>query len=940
MVLLPDDHFSPRHYNRKIPTIPQQLGSYMKINRKTLLAALPEQATDLLYQSGKTLSGTNLKRSSWLLIASGLHTHRFTDILLQRLEAAKTRQDALRVLRIARKAVPPRKASSRGASRPAPQENLLAVAADTSPQAFQEYVRDEEMLYEEMLDAAGLGQGDMEEWFAEQENTRPQGRARYPGLLPVSRTQDAIGRYAWERRPLESAHREDLRSRVDDDTYRRLLSLAHLQDGLPITTADRQFFQEHGLLEILDYAEFPSLDRKPICVQDGIALAGVRIIEDRAGVKGHPFAVDWKRLSAWLVERLIQKPDLATSAIVIAAAYGFFRDAPTPVLTRFLQQATSWHRAWTSLLWYSYPRITELLPDRPEPKVEMNWWGISGSHVLETPWERLLDAGTGSRLVLHNLMKNTEDLFHKRARMRNRYWNGARKVLMAGGGTLRRMDYPEFTLVCRPSISLVHLETFTELAKLATRLLQLSDYVHVLTRDRLAQWLESEYSAQITAALPEGLHLLIAGVLEHHAAAYLMLKERVLRDAFRAAPFRIRRKHIQRFWADQEAAVPGVGTPPFPTDFQAMLREFGLNAMKEALAHALLDHFKDDWGIVEEAAQPLKEALLVLLRSVALTYHINPPEWLRGIVEPITEGYLVYTQDVASFLIQQTDHAPLELAQALQLEPQQGLPRLAGGRFTHLEQNCRRLVKEIAGVSQKKLGEAEPRIFTCRPISKTQALDRGKLGGDCSSDSVPMRPLSPHHTYYGIFENGEQQRGYITVYEAGAEMVAEEGPSEHFPVLCLETINVPIPIFGSVQQDLLLIFEAIAKTRGLAEGLVLITGLGTWNYQNGQVLRQSRRFRQGQAVRLFPADPVGWHVYRLMAPEGERYTAFFDDQNARQYNGYFRLLAPFQPDLDMVEPENILEAQRIAALPPRELRIIAHGEKGPAGFISELPEIL
>ena len=96
---------------------------------------------------------------------------------------------------------------------------------------------------------------------------------------------------------------------------------------------------------------------------------------------------------------------------------------------------------------------------------------------------------------------------------------------------------------------------------------------------------------------------------------------------------------------------------------------------------------------------------------------------------------------------------------------------------------------------------------------------RGNLGGDCSSGSVPLRALSPHHVYYGVFENGEQQRGYMTVYEAWAEVWDE--PARRIPVLCLETINVPMRIFNAVQQDLLLIFEAIAWSRGLVGGLVL-----------------------------------------------------------------------------------------------------------------------
>ena len=49
------------------------------------------------------------------------------------------------------------------------------------------------------------------------------------------------------------------------------------------------------------------------------------------------------------------------------------------------------------------------------------------------------------------------------------------------------------------------------------------------------------------------------------------------------------------------------GNLSFPADFQALKKEFGVEALKEALAHALLEHFKDDWSVPEESAQPPRE---------------------------------------------------------------------------------------------------------------------------------------------------------------------------------------------------------------------------------------------------------------------------------------------------------------------------------------------
>lgn len=902
----------------------------MKINRETLLACPTETAADLLYEQGKSLRGSNLKKSSWLVIAGGLHVQRISDILLNRLTAAATRQDALRVLRIARKWARPGKASG-SARRQAPKENLRAVVDETSPAM---YAQDEDDLrWELMIDEEIWPQGNYEEWLAEQANTNLSRRSRQPGLQPTSTLQNAINRYAWDRQPAPGCFREDVRSHLDEETYRRLLTLANRKPGLDLSEAELNYFREHDLEPLLRFAANPVQSFRPAPLRDGFAVAGLRILEDQLGSQSHPFAVDWEAIEPWLAERLAHEPQPGMFSTLIACAYDFFRSAPAPLLARLLQSSSLWRQGWASLLGYAYQRASDLFPEKALPTAEpRGWWGLSGAYVNDTPWERILDAGTGSHLVLNNLKNNLADLTCQPALLKNRYWNGARKLLMAGGGSLRRMDYPAFRLVCRPSITLVRLETFTQLTRLAAELCALHAQVTALSRSSLAEWVARTFETLSPNPLPGDLCLRIAGTLERHAIAYLMLKERVLRDAF----FRLRRRHIQRFWTDCEnGKIPF----PIPADFAALRAEFGVEGVKEALVNALLDHFKDDWGAPQDAAQPLKESLLILLRSVTITYHLQAPRLPRFGEQP-SEDDLGHTQEMANFLIQQVEQAPLELAQALWIDPQQGLPRLAGGQLTALERNCRRLVKETAGASPKKVVEGETRIFSLRPLTKSEALDRGNLGGDCSSGSVPLRALSPHHTYYGVYENGVQQRGYITVYEALARIEEEAGTGEQRPMLCLETINVPLRVFDAVQQDLLVLFEAVARSRGLTDGLVLITGLGTWNYQNGEVLRQSRRFRQGRAVRLFPADPASWNVYRLLAPEAERYTAFFDDEDAQQYKGYFRILAPFEPDLDPVEPENLAEAQRIAALPPKRLWITARSETGPAGFISEPPDTL
>jgi len=179
--------------------------------------------------------------------------------------------------------------------------------------------------------------------------------------------------------------------------------------------------------------------------------------------------------------------------------------------------------------------------------------------------------------------------------------------------------------------------------------------------------------------------------------------------------------------------------------------------------------------------------------------------------------------------------------------------------------------------------------------------------------------------YYGIFDGEVQQRGYMAVFEAWA--IREDG--QRHPVLCLETINVPIAPFDTVQQDLLQIFEAIARSRGLAPRLVFVHGIGTWNYANGAALARCRQHRQGERVEVQPADPCVWAAHRLLQPfRGELYSAF---------GLRMTLLAPFDPAQDQVQPENAAEAARIDALQPKTLRVTVRSAGRVVGFISEWP---
>ncbi len=914
----------------------------MQIDREALLSCQPEEAAAQLHQAGKTLEGANLRRSSWLLIASALHVQRIAEILLQRLQAATTRQDVLRVLRIARKNVRERKKSSGGVHRKGSQEDPQKIAAETSPMAYQH--DDNWIFFEMVMDMEDEG-GNFDEWLAQESISAPKRCERLPDILPVSALDETIRRYAWDRwkPPLPAA--EQLRARLDDETYEKVLAIASSQPtGLSLSESERKYLSDNRLDQLLQYANNPESYAASDPIRDGVALAGVCILEDHIGIRQHPFSIDWQSIHSWLTERLPHPPQPEIVHAVIASAYAFLRDAPAALIVEFIRSSEGHHKNWARLLGYAAQRAFEILPAQPDVNHPEGFWnnGVPEPSWI-SGWERGLDAGSGSKLVRHHLQMNFRDLLENPAPLSGHYWNIARQLLVAGGGTLRRMDYPAFTLVCRPTVAMIQVETFQELCLMALKLLNIHRWIVALHKESLTNWIRYVFSQHSPSPLPENIPQEIACILEDHAVAYLMLRERVLRDAYQAAPFRIRRKHIQRFWNETRTALssPQTNAPSTtPAGLQALAGQFGEEAMKEALAHALYDHIKDDWEVPEEQVAPLKETLISLLRHTAITYHLQFPEMTDP--DYVDEEDLVHTQEVVNFLIQQTEHAPMELCQALMIEARQGLPLLAGGGRTAEERDSRMLIKKIAGVAQEKIG-GTARTFQCQPLSKPSALDRGNLAGDCSSGSVPLRALSPHHVYYGVFENGEQQRGYMTVYEAWAEVWEKQEhlqPGQRVPVLCLETINVPLRIFNAIQQDLLVIFEAIAWSRGLVGGLVLITEINTWNYQNGAILRQSRRFRQGIPVRLSPADPVSWNVYQKLAPESQHYTAFFEGYEANQHKNDFRLLAPFKPKLDPIEPENLAEAQRIASLPPKRLRLTARDEAGPRGFISEFPEIL
>src|SRR5262249_52090415 len=153
----------------------------------------------------------------------------------------------------------------------------------------------------------------------------------------------------------------------------------------------------------------------------------------------------------------------------------------------------------------------------------------------------------------------------------------------------------------------------------------------------------------------------------------------------------------------------------------------------------------------------LKEVLISLSRSIAVTYRYQP---LAEAAEGEALDREVRARRLLDHLSRHVAVGPFELTQALGLAHDQGLPRLNGGQASPIEQRFAQIVRQATPSPRAADGGSGEAVFTCRPLSKIEALDRGELGRDCSTSSVPLRALSPHHVYYGLSRDGARAPGY------------------------------------------------------------------------------------------------------------------------------------------------------------------------------------
>ena len=408
------------------------------------------------------------------------------------------------------------------------------------------------------------------------------------------------------------------------------------------------------------------------------------------------------------------------------------------------------------------------------------------------------------------------------------------------------------------------------------------------------------------------------------ARAYVLLRHE------RPGRTRIARKILRRFWRRPDASEA-----PSLRELGAV---YGAERVIEGLVQGLLTHLVDGAPPSSTARPRDKQIAVRALRQLCLAWGFTEPDSLtcraddgRRSLEA-ADGWMDESEvrDRLRQLDGMLHQVPGEVAVALGLSDSHGLPMLLGGARTELERQMMAVVSDLAPQLSQRADVATPGVvYELRPLPKVEAVLRGDLGGDCSTSTVPFRCMSPHHTYYGVFLDGQPQRGYLTVFEAWAR----QPDGAMAPSLVLETINIPISLFDSVQLDLVHLVEAIAHQRGLASRIAMVRAWWAWNYSNGRALQASRVCRGGSDTAIDPADPACWATYRdLMPYESNTYSPFVQNDPVP------RLLAATDPTVDGLQPENAVEAARIRALVRKTPIPTAWEGDRVVGFISSLPE--
>lgn len=255
----------------------------MNFSLDAILAATPKAAAKLLKEAGDELIGKNLRKSSWQEIAEAIQRqNNLADIAIQRLRAARTRDDVLRVLRIVRKA------AQKQHRRRVGQARVVKAPTTASPRQPERQDAWEELFpssyFYEFWESPTVYDGYFREWQAEHQATFAPADLLLPGVWPVSPLQAQVVDYVLARKITAPTAVLTLRQRLAEADLRRLQTAVSTEPHLDIarfTAEDRAFFERYGLSRLLHCLDTGELTSDPP-VTDGYELAGLTRFDDHS----------------------------------------------------------------------------------------------------------------------------------------------------------------------------------------------------------------------------------------------------------------------------------------------------------------------------------------------------------------------------------------------------------------------------------------------------------------------------------------------------------------------------------------------------------------------------------------------------------------------------------------------------------------------------------
>ncbi len=674
---------------------------------------------------------------------------------------------------------------------------------------------------------------------------------------------------------------------------------------------------------------------QPLPLDQPADLALAHLLRAKHRLRVAP-ACDWDSVHDRL-EEVLRRPPGRDVRLVAAVVHALLSMAPWPVRHRFLRQLPSWDNRWLPLAVLALPELLERSRAQRRPRPRLTIGPPAGFQGLSA--DELAAAAGYSRLSALVIAHAVTDIVSEEGAWPSevlpadpRWWYGA-GALLRGAGSLRSHGYPAFR--ARLPMGRARPQRTQLDHEIVSVALLLESTVRDFREDPAGAAVAAVLAAAGPAAARPELDRTLRRAVADHVEAYCRLR---LSAGGPGRP-RLSRRQIRQVMAAQP--------PPRAVPAEPQL-------LMEATASALLSSLNQVWEGLTPPRR-LKGPIIEALRSLALAYPDHgdaPGERAAHEVIPVLRraggraDLLTPTvrDSLIDFIAHRLHEGAAQLQWALGIPHDERLPR--SRRHDSLEAQARRLLRQLGrgGASQ-----AAPVLrLEVRPLGRVQALYRGDLAGDCSSRSIPLRALDPHHVFYGLYLDGQPTGGYVGLHEAWAVVPGQSGP---IPVLVLETINVPhLPgVEGNI--DLVVLFQAVAACRGLR--LVLSLKDETWNYGNNQPLRTTRLWREGSRVTLSPADPVQWWLYDTATREGGYYTSLPRPARSRHRRlepggpppgalanlpGEAVLLPPFDSELDRIHPDNVAEAERIAGRARMPLRVTARAKDGsPAGFITDWP---